>query len=422
MPPERNMPLADCREFRQTLLARPPVIVHGTIFLLMGLIGSLMGWAALTQADLVVRASGRIRPVTTPTKVTYAARGETLSASTGGRVVAVYFREGNQVQKGDVLLRLDTGHLDNEISRRKRTIETGEEELLRLSQLEKLLLGQAKAALAKAQAELTQAVDEVRLEKERKEVDVRMARVEVLRTADEFRRTSRLASQRAATQAALVTAQSQYEEAKEKLEKAQLPVDESKVQLCRKAVDLAKSDAALKQEELTIRRTQKRGETDAARLELANLQLERGQAELRAPIDGIVTSGDLKVGDVLEAGKVAVEIAPQRGFHFEATVAGEDVAHLRVGMSARIKLDAFDYQRYGTLAGTVSFISPDSGFTDRPQATYLVRIEVEGEEVGRGDLRGQIKLGMAGQADIVTQQESLLLLLTRNLRQAFSLR
>src|SRR5262245_47920683 len=100
--------LAECTEFRQTLLARPPRIVHGTVLLLTALLGTAVAWAALTTADLVVRAPGRVRPQSNPTKVFSGGRGEMLSATAGGRVVAVNFREGDLVHKGDVLLRLET--------------------------------------------------------------------------------------------------------------------------------------------------------------------------------------------------------------------------------------------------------------------------------------------------------------------------
>lgn len=68
--------LSDCTEFRLALEARPPRIVHGTALLVLSLLGSAIGWAAVTKADLVVRAAGRIRPVTTPHKVTATFRGE----------------------------------------------------------------------------------------------------------------------------------------------------------------------------------------------------------------------------------------------------------------------------------------------------------------------------------------------------------
>ena len=123
---EQILDLADCTEFRQTLLARPPRIAPGTVALLALLLGAALVWAALTRADLVVRAAGRVRPVTAPVKVFNAGRGEALSASTGGRVIEVNCREGDEVRRGDVLVRLDTGRLDNDIARRKQAIQAGQ--------------------------------------------------------------------------------------------------------------------------------------------------------------------------------------------------------------------------------------------------------------------------------------------------------
>src|SRR4051812_33729860 len=118
--------LADCNEFRQTLLARPPRLVHATVWLLAGLVATALAWAALVQADLVVRATGRVRPIGTPHKVFRAARSDVLGPGLSGRVAAVHVRPGDVVRKGDVLVRMDTERLDNEIARRRRTIRAGE--------------------------------------------------------------------------------------------------------------------------------------------------------------------------------------------------------------------------------------------------------------------------------------------------------
>src|SRR5262249_33928442 len=142
--------LAQCSRFRQTLLARPPRVVHGTALLLAALLASALTWGALTRAALVVRAGGRVRPVATPKKVFSGARGEVLSATQGGRVLEVRFREGQQVRHGDVLLRLDTERLDHEIARRRRTLRTLEEELARGERLRRLTALQYAAARARA--------------------------------------------------------------------------------------------------------------------------------------------------------------------------------------------------------------------------------------------------------------------------------
>lgn len=414
--------LAECTEFRQTLQARPPRLVHGCVLLLIALLTTAVLWAALTRADLVVRAGGRVRPTSTPTRVFTAGRGEVLSGSAGGRVIEVHFHPGQAVRQGDVLLRLDTGRLDNEISRRKRTIQGGEEELTRLAGLEATAERQAEAARAKADAELAQAVEEVRQAKERQAADVRLAEVDLEATRDDEGRLRRLVPVRAATVADLVKATARRQEALEKREKARLPIDASRVAVLRRARELADQELAVKCEELVMKRRTRQAEVEAARLELAGLELERRQAVIVAPCDGVVTTGEIKVGDLLEAGKPAVEIAAQEGFRFEAAVPTEEVAHLQPGMPVRVRLDACDYQKYGTMAGTVSFLSPDSAVPEGEKAAvYLVRIDLDGTTVGRGEVRAAVKLGMTGQADIVTDQESLLVLLLRKIRQTISL-
>ena len=58
---------------------------------------------------------------------------------------------------------------------------------------------------------------------------------------------------------------------------------------------------------------------------------------------------------------------------------------------------------------------------EQKSTIYIVKIAVARDEVGRGAYRGRVKLGMAGQADIVTGQESLLSLLVKRIRQTISL-
>jgi multidrug resistance efflux pump len=417
--------LNEVSEFRQTLEARPPRIVHGTVMLLATLLGVALAWAALTRADLVVRAAGRVRPVSAPKKVFNAGRSDVLSASAGGRVVEVNFREGEEVRAGDVLVRLDAGRLDNEIARRQKAVQTGEEELARIARLEELEASQLGAARAKLEAELAQAQEEMRRAKEARVIEMRLAEVAINTAQDDVDRLRQIAvsgTPRATSASDLVKADAQLRQAKENMDKASLPVEQGRVEVARRALALAEKDAAVRQEELVLKSSAKKGEVDTARLELAALEAERGQSVLQAPTAGVVTAGDVKVGDLLEPGKPVLEIAEQHGFRFEVVVPTEEVGHLQVGMPVRIKLDAYDYQRYGTLAGTVCFVSPDSGGPGEPRAgAYVVRIEVDGDAVGRGEFRGPIKLGMTGQAEIVTGQESLFVLLLKKIHRTISL-
>ncbi len=414
--------LSECRELALALRARPPLLVHGALWMAAALLGSALLWAGLTQADLVVRAGGRMRPVNPPTKVYYTTRGDGSSAGLGGRVVSVGVKPGDEVKAGGVLLRRDTERLDNEIARRRRTLQSAEEELANLEVQGKLQARQSAAAKAKAAEEVALAEAEVDLAKKSRAADVRLAEAELAGAAEEVARARRLLVARAGAAESLDKARTAHGVAEAKLERARLAVDEGKVRVARQALAVLEREAEQRREELAGRRTQKRGEAEAARLELANLELERKEAVLRSPVDGVVTAGEVHVGDVLEPGKCVMEVAERRGLLFEALVPSEEMANVRVGMPARVRLDAFDYQRYGTLTGRVSYVAPDSTTKEGQAAVgYVVRVEVDGDEVGVGELRGRAQLGMAGLVEVVTDRQSLLFILLRKIRQTISL-
>src|SRR5262249_45289090 len=156
-------------EFRQTLQARPPRIVHGTAALLALLLGTALVWSAVTEADLVVRAPGLVRPVVSTQKV---------APLSGGQIAEVHCYEGQQVRKGDLLIRLDTERLDNEIRKQQRTIQSGEQELANLTCLEEALERKFQADEGEARARLEQAKEEVLHAKQRQAAAIRGARAE----------------------------------------------------------------------------------------------------------------------------------------------------------------------------------------------------------------------------------------------------
>jgi adhesin transport system membrane fusion protein len=422
MPNSSTLPLAECSEFNQALRSRPSRLVHATVVLLLLTLGAALSWAELTEANLVVRGSGQIRPLRPTQKVFHSGRTEVLSASTGGLVVSVHYAEGQTVRAGDVLIRLDTSRVDNEIEQRKKAIATAEGELRQLELLRELAAAQDRAARTKCQAELTRAERETKETEDRRRLELQRAEIEHKSAAEELTRCEKALKSGAGSLNDVGTARARLAEAVEKLQKASLPVDTSQVSVCRESLVLVEREGAIRLAELNLKQETKRGELAAARLALSALELERRAAELVAPVGGIVTTTPVKVGDLLLSGKPVVEIADQDGFRFETALPTAEVGELRPGMPAQIKLDAYDYQRYGTLAGTVESISPDAIIPEGQQApVYLVRIKIEADEVCRGERVGKIKLGMAGQVEIVTGQEPLLHILAKKIRRTISL-
>jgi multidrug resistance efflux pump len=223
----------------------------------------------------------------------------------------------------------------------------------------------------------------------------------------------------------LLKAVNRTRQAKEMLRKAKVPIQQGKIETLQRALNLVEREWDVQRKNLEISRRTKHGQLEAHRLELANLELLRDDAVVRAPADGIVTAVNLRVGDIAEPGEVGVTTVRQRGLEFEVTVANADVALLRPGLPVEIKLDAYDFQRYGVLTGTLQFVAPDSEVTEGPNgrqvAIYKAKISLHQEELVRGELRSPVKLGMTGRAEIVTDRESILLLLAKKIRQSVSL-
>jgi multidrug resistance efflux pump len=414
--------LAECSTFRQTLQARPPRIVHGAAFLVIALLTAALAWAALTRADLVVRAAGRMRPVTAPQKVMATFRGEVLTGGAGAWVREVNFREGDSVQQGQVLLRLDTERLDNEIARVARQIAAEEEEIQKGKEMATLLARQYQSSRAKLEAELAKVEEEIRLAIERRQSELRTAEAELNHAQADEARKRKLVSRQLAARADLETAVFKLSEAREKLAQARLPVESGQRDVLRRSLAGLQEDHRIKLAELAVKQQTSQSELDAARLDLANLLLEQRQAEIRAPASGVVTTGDIKPGDTLEPSKPVLEIAEQSGFRFEVAVPTDEMEHVAVGMPVRIRLDAFDYQRYGTVEGIVRYISADSTVNQEDGSVfYLVKVEVQDHEIGRGELREAIKLGLTGQAEILTGSETILSLLVQKIRRTISL-
>lgn len=417
--------LAECSEFRQTLEARPPVVVHGTALVLAVLLGVAFAWAALTKANLVVRAVGRVRPIVPATRVTLPAGGEIVRLTSGGRVRKVAFRLGDAVTKDQELVALDTEQLDIEIARRRRVIETSEEQLAGLERESRALGRKYAADRNAAELDLAHAEEQVANEKARRAAQAAEAQEKVRKAADDVDRLRRVVAKGADSQEVLAAAESRLREAKHRLAQAAVPVDEKRVAAQRARLAQAEEEHGLRKEELSRTRTRLQGEAAAARSELQTLAIERRRAILRSPITGVVTDGHVKPGDVLEPGKPVFEVAEQSGFLFEAAVPSDEVGHLRVGLPVRIRLDPYDYQKYGVLEGTVRFLSPDSVVLDGPGGKkapfYLMRVELKTDAVERNGLRGELKFGMGGTAEVVTGQESILMLLLKKVRQAVSL-
>ncbi len=412
--------LNDCTAYRETIAAQPPRIAHLGVILCVTTLAAGLIWAALTPVDLVVRADGVVRSVDLPTQVFTA-----VSQKVEGRVVEVRVQEGDRVRKGDILLRLDTRRLEHEISVIRAQLESSQRELQHLSDLTGLQASQFEAARSKAVAELAQVSGELALARETRASDIRQAKIKLGLAQDKYSRSEKLAISRAISQQEVAEAQGKVRAAEEALKRAEVPLDEGRLAVLTQSVGLVDRERELKTAELEARLLGKRREVDAMTKELAELELQATLAVLRSPIDGVVTKGQYHVGDVVAMGSPVFDVAAQQAYCFEATIDSRDMGLVHDQMAARVKVDAYDYQLYGSMSGSVCFISPDAARTGDDSAErenlYRVRVALPEQRVGRGSFAGTIKLGMTGQVEIITDRRTVLTVLLRRIRSSISL-
>ena len=413
--------LRDCTRFRETIEAQPPAVAHLGVMLCVVTLAAALAWAALTPVDLVVRGTGRVRPLEVPTQV-YSA----VSQHVEGRVVEVRVEEGNIVHKGDILLRLDTQRLDHEIGKTRRALEAARAELEKLGQLTDLQGRHFKVAKSKAIAELDRATAELARVREARESDIRGALIKLETARDQHARAEKLVANHTISQQQMVETKADLRTADENLRRVRVPLEDGHLKVLRQAVVLIDRDYAVRTAELETRMITKQQEVDTAIKELADLERQSAQAILRSPVDGVVTKGQFHIGDVLPPGNAVFEIAPQGGYCFESTIASQDMGLVHDRMSARVKLDAYDYQLYGSLSGPVCFISPDTSNQNSKGATthemtYRVRVSLTGDRIGQGEFKGVVKLGMAGQVEIITDRHTVLSILIKRIRSSISL-
>lgn len=159
-------------------------------------------------------------------------------------------------------------------------------------------------------------------------------------------------------------------------------------------------------------------ELNSARSELAGLQeaslalqdrLER--TVVRSPVKGIVKQIKINtIGGVIQPGMDLIEIVPlDDSLLIEAKIKPQDIGFLHPNQKANVKITAYDYSIYGGLDGVVEQISADTITDERDESYYLIRVRTQKNFLGNKNNKPlHIIPGMAANVDILTGHKSVL--------------
>lgn len=149
------------------------------------------------------------------------------------------------------------------------------------------------------------------------------------------------------------------------------------------------------------------------------------EKRLMSPTDGKIKNINVTtIGGVVKPGEVILQILPTSSdLIIDAKVSPADIAYVKEGQEATVKLDAYDYSIFGAMNGTVSYISPDTLVEQTPkgeQPYYRVLIIITGAEFKAQEDKIVIKPGMTASVDIKAMERTVLSYLTKPITKTLS--
>jgi membrane fusion protein, adhesin transport system len=380
----------------------------------------LLVWSALAHVEEVTRGEG---------KVISSRQLQVVQSLDGGVVTEILVREGQVVEAGQVLLKIDETRATSGV---RESAAQSFALRARLARLRALAEGSTfqPPAVGSGGDERRIVLEERRLyESRRSELNTMLS----INQQQLQQRHQELAEVRSRKSAALRTLElGQQELAKTRPLLATGAVSE--VEILRLERDVSKSRGESEQATAQIARVQasiseaqrKIQETEIsfrneARKELAEVMgklnaLSEGavaladkveKAQVKSPVRGRVQRLLANtVGGVVQPGKDIVEVVPlDDALVLEAKVVPKDIAFIRPGQSATVKFTAYDFSIYGGLDAEVENISPDTVSDERGNAFYLVRVRTKQANFSE---KLPIIPGMTAEVDILTGNKTVL--------------
>jgi HlyD family secretion protein len=412
-----------------TIQEQPPSRLPRTVgYVTVGLFGLLLVWATVGKLDIIAGAEGRLVPRN---------YSRVLQPAEAGIVREVLVRDGEEVKAGQVLMRMDATTASADMGTLKADAAL---KALGLRRIDAELRGQpllidvrdppelAVQVLAQYRARRQSYLDALAQEQatlERAQHDLMAARQQLAKlqaTVPLYQQSAN--SYEKLVKEGFVSELGANDKLRERIEKEQeLKTQEanlgsmtSAVEQSRKKLAQIKSgyESQLLNERVELQSQQQR--TDG---ELQKQVYKSGLLALMATEAGTVKDmATYSPGAVVQPGAALLNLVPKNEpLYAEVAIHNEDVGFVAPGQSVKVKLQAYPFQKYGMLEGTVELISADSSANDPQKATamgqspqsYKALVKLASQEL-RASNGEVLKLtpGMVVQAEIHQGQRTVL--------------
>ena len=412
-------------------IQQDPIKTNRLLYTIVAAIVLLLTWAAFAEVATIARGDGKVVP---------SSQLQTIETFDGGLIEKIYVTEGQLVQKGDVLVELDSTRFFSELNenqarmwalqannaRLRALIEGREpeypedlrdnapalvedsissfhsslESLESRTQAAKSRLKQKNEELNELQAALTQHQESLDLVERELAVTRPLKKSGAVSEVDIIRLErdkTQFSGQINQTLASIANAKAAIEEAESRLKEVRLEtINDWRRELAEVSADLAAFE--------NIR---------------SRLSDKVQKTKLRSPVGGIVQTLHVNtVGGVVTTGQPVVDIVPVNDeLIIEARILPKDIAFIKQGQEAMIKFTSYDFSIFGGAKATVKHISADTVTDDNDVTFYVVRLKTSKSEFSDAL---QIIPGMVAQVDIKTGERTVLSYLLKPLLKARS--
>lgn len=134
------------------------------------------------------------------------------------------------------------------------------------------------------------------------------------------------------------------------------------------------------------------------------------RTDVRSPINGVVNKISIKtIGGIVEPAMKLFEVVPlDDNLKIIARVTPQEIAFIRPGLPANIKVSAYDPQRYGSLKGTLSRLGANSITDEKGNIFFEIEVQADQNYLGTIDAPLPITPGMVAEVEIITGKRSIL--------------
>jgi hemolysin D len=377
-------------------------------------------WSIVGRVDVVAVAHGKIIP---------SDRVKVIQPLETAVVRRIHVTDGQQVRAGEVLIELDATGSDADASRIREEWLSARLEATRwhafLDAIEgrpapamNLVVKEAPAPMVAREARLLRSqVDEFRARMAALDGEIARRQAEIASTRELVAKMDEsvpIARKRADDLKRLVDQKFASEHVY--LEREQVRIEQER--------DLAFQRSRVRELEEALREAQRkqdayaaevrRAATDAGALaerRWATLGQELNKAarrselmQLASPVDGTVQQLSVHTvgGVVSEAQPLMVIVPVGSAVEVDVAIENKDVGFIRPGQVAQVKLETFPFTRYGTVPGTVRFVSQDAVMNEKRPSVFQARLALDKSSITVDERVVALTAGMAVQAEIRT--------------------